>query len=72
MKGWHGGPRAGLVELINCFCSALGASFNIHQPVMKESSELSLNIDGPGRLTAGLGMLPSAHALPQPWVRLLA
>lgn len=50
----HGGPRAALVELINCFCSVLGVSFNIHQPVMKESSELLLNIDGPGRLRQGL------------------
>lgn len=62
----HGGPRAGPVELINCFCSALGVSFNIHQPVMKESSELLLNIDGPGRLTTGLGRLPPAHAAPRP------
>lgn len=33
---------------------------------MKESSELSLNIDGPGRLTAGLGRLPPARAPPRP------
>lgn len=60
----HGVPRAGPVELINCFCSALGISFNIHQPVMKETSELSLNIDGPGRLTAELGKLPPARTPP--------
>lgn len=60
----HRVPRAGLVELINCFCSALGVSFNIHQPVMKETSELPLNIDGPGRLTAGLGRLPPACTPP--------
>lgn len=71
-EGWHGAPRGGLVELINCFCSTLGVSFNIHQPVMKESSELSSNIDGPGRLTAGLGTLPPARALPRPHARLLA
>jgi len=65
-EGSNAGPRAGLVELINCFCSALGISFNIQQPVMKESSELSLNIDGPGRFTAGLGRLPPARAPPQP------
>lgn len=70
-RRWHGEPRAEPVELINSFCSGLGVSFNIHQPVMKESSELSLNIDGAGRLTAGLGRLPPACTSPGP-VRLPA
>lgn len=65
-RRWHQGPRAEPVELINSFCSGLGVSFNIHQPVMKESSELSLNIDGAGRLTAGLGRLPPACTSPGP------
>lgn len=65
-RRWHGGPRAEPVELINSFCSELGVSFNIHQPAMKESSELSLNIDGAGRLTAGLGRLPPACTSPGP------
>lgn len=56
----QGGPQAGLVQLINCFCSALGVSLNIHQPVMKESSELPLNIDGPGLAGCLLLALPSA------------
>lgn len=65
----QGGPRAGLVQLINCFCSALGVAFNIHQPVMKESSELSLNIDGPGLAGCLLLALPPATERLPAWER---
>lgn len=54
--------------LINCFGSALGVSFNIHQLMIEDSSELSLNIDGAEQIGGRAGTLPPARALSPPLI----